>query len=275
MGRRLSAPGRQQASGPPAAGVLPPTLFHAFRPLRPGAGQVFESSRRLPFFATGLIAAKPEKPCDGGVFGVFYLLLKKERNEAGRAADGIFCTQTGRIAWRPISPACRNQGPAQSPAMPRLLLLPASDSLRWFRYGFDSRQAPKTVRWGRFRGLLFAPEKRAKRDWPGCGWASCDQTGRIAWRPICPPRKARPCPGFCCCPHPAVCAGFATGLIAAKPVKPCDGGVFGAFYLLLKKERLVTGAAGAAAKSFLQAARWRPCETAGQRAAFCHERRLP
>ena len=29
-------------------------------------------------FATGLIAAKPEKPCDGGVFGAFYLLSKKE-----------------------------------------------------------------------------------------------------------------------------------------------------------------------------------------------------
>ena len=29
-------------------------------------------------------------------------------------------------------------------------------------------------------------------------------------------------------------AGFALDLIAAKPVKPCDGGVFGAFYLLSK-----------------------------------------
>ena len=29
---------------------------------------------------------------------------------------------------------------------------------------------------------------------------------------------------------------FATSLIAAKPVKPCDGGVFGALNLLLKKE---------------------------------------
>ena len=30
---------------------------------------------------------------------------------------------------------------------------------------------------------------------------------------------------------------FATDLIAAKPVKPCDRAVFGAFYSLLKKER--------------------------------------
>ena len=204
MGRRLSAPGRQQAPGPPAAGVLPPTLFHAFRPLCPGAGQVSESSRRLPFFATGLIAAKPQKPCDRGVFGAFYLLLKKERNMA---------------SWT-------------------LALL---------------------------RMKSFAPKPGALLDGQSAQPAATK-----------PPRKARPCPGFCCCPHPAVCAGFATGLIAAKPQKPCDGGVFGAFYLLLKKERLATGAAGAAAKSFLQAARWRPCETRhGQRAAFCHERRLP
>ena len=37
------------------------------------------------FIAPGLIAAKPEKPCDGGVFGAFYSLLKKERNAASRA----------------------------------------------------------------------------------------------------------------------------------------------------------------------------------------------
>ena len=36
-----------------------------------------------PDFAPALIAAKPEKPCDGGVFGAFYLLLKSERNTCG------------------------------------------------------------------------------------------------------------------------------------------------------------------------------------------------
>ena len=36
-------------------------------------------------FATGLIAAKPVKSCDGAVFRAFYLLLKKERNTASRA----------------------------------------------------------------------------------------------------------------------------------------------------------------------------------------------
>ena len=33
-----------------------------------------------PFSAPGSIAAKPQKPCDGGVFRAFYLLLKKERS---------------------------------------------------------------------------------------------------------------------------------------------------------------------------------------------------
>ena len=34
---------------------------------------------------------------------------------------------------------------------------------------------------------------------------------------------------------------FATDSIAAKPVKPCDGGVFGAFCLLLKTEQSAPG----------------------------------
>ena len=45
--------------------------------------------------------------------------------------------------------------------------------------------------------------------------------------------------GVCCergrplCPRAEIWRFFAPDLIAAKPVKPCDGGVFGAFYLLL------------------------------------------
>ena len=37
-------------------------------------------------------------------------------------------------------------------------------------------------------------------------------------------------------------ADFAMGLIAAKPVKPCDGGFFGALNLLSKKEPIALGA---------------------------------
>ena len=40
----------------------------------------------------------------------------------------------------------------------------------------------------------------------------------------------------CRCLRPKAIADFAIDLIAAKPVKPCDGGVFGAFYLLSKRE---------------------------------------
>ena len=142
------------------------------------------------------------------------------------------------------------------------------------------------MRWGRFQGLLFAPEKRVKHafgrrveraaggwcgkpgaclaaDWPlapqtgasfrGIAWAHClgAPGGRIVWaanraKPPSakPPDPAQPspatspaAPGFRCRPRSQAYADFATGLIAAKPEKPCDRAVFGAFYLLLKKER--------------------------------------
>ena len=44
--------------------------------------------------------------------------------------------------------------------------LASRESLRLFCYLFDSAKARQTVRWGRFRGLLFAPEERAKRGKP-------------------------------------------------------------------------------------------------------------
>ena len=160
-----------------------------------------------------------------------------------------------------------------------------------FRYGFDSSQARQTVRWGRFQGLLFAPEKRAEHafgrrmersaggwcgkpgaclaaDGPlalqtgasfrGIAWAHYlgallgrsrrarrlgSQPGQTAKRQTARSGATKPCRKPCRArlslpPAPLQAfVDFATGLIAAKPVKPCDGGVFGAFYLLLKKER--------------------------------------
>ena len=55
--------------------------FGALARLRPGSESRPANQR---FFATALIAAKPVKPCDGGVFEAFYLLSKKECNAAGR-----------------------------------------------------------------------------------------------------------------------------------------------------------------------------------------------
>ena len=51
------------------------------------------------------------------------------------------------------------------------------------------------------------------------------------------PFSARPGPVCASSPRPEALADFAICLIADKPVKPCDGGVFRAFYLLLKKEQ--------------------------------------
>ena len=79
----------------------------------------------------------------------------------------------------------------------------------------------------------------------GCGWAFCASSGRIVWKanrakaPKRPIRRnqARPHPAFAAAHTSQAFTDFATGLIAAKPEKPCDRAVFGAFYSLLKKER--------------------------------------
>ena len=121
----------------------------------------------------GLIAAKPVKPCDGGVFGGFDLLLKKER-KASEPVPGRACVA---LCGQSV-----NSEPAFHPA--------ASGFLQLFSWLSPQPPAP-------LRGI----------------------------------------------------AGFAMDLIAAKPVKPCDGGVFGGFDLLLKKEQKalvpVSGRAGA------------------------------
>ena len=50
-------------------------------------------------FATSLIAAKPVKPCDGGVFGAFYLLLIREQASGGQALpDGFDLARLGLAA---------------------------------------------------------------------------------------------------------------------------------------------------------------------------------
>ena len=123
-----------------------------------------------------MIAAKPEKPCDRGVFGAFYLLLKKEQNTRIRAASGLRFVPAalalcGFKAWAlPASPAsraaCRAKARSISPGAPFI--------------------------------------------------TAASQSAAVASR--------KP-------------THFATTSIAAKPVKPCDRGVFGAFYLLLKKEQ--------------------------------------
>ena len=68
------------------------------------------------------------------------------------------------------------------------------------------------------------------------GWADFQkQSARVqtrASRPK-PVRKAV----SAAAPAPKTIANFATGLIAAKPVKPCDRGVFGALDLLLFLKR--------------------------------------
>ena len=74
----------------------------------------------------------------------------------------------------------------------------------------------------------------------------------------CAPKKLREAAVKPCAPRKAP-PDFAMGLIAAKPVKPCDGGVFGPLNLLLKKERkapgLRFGACGQGGKRLLKPVR--------------------
>ena len=115
--------------------------------------------RKGLFLAPALIAARPVKPCDRGVFRALNLLRKKERQ-------------------------ARNPQAAQRGLAGRCLSAAVS--------GFD------------FAARL--------------------------------PKSRKPCGG-------PQCVFLATGLIAARPVKPCDGGVLGALNSLLKMKRNAPGLA--------------------------------
>ena len=157
-------------------------------------------ARKQRFFAPGLVAEKPEKPCDGGVFGALNSLLISER--ASDKASGIpFSTSAARTQARPgasQNPARRLISFRPPPfalvcAMDRALPCPdcgASAASRvfracsarsvnrslppsalpktaFFRSCCDSSQARQTVRWERFWGLEFAPDFGAGKERQG------------------------------------------------------------------------------------------------------------
>ena len=151
-------------------------------------------------FAMDLIAAKPVKPCDRAVFRAFYLLLKKERK---MPSDGV---------WKGLLAAGG-----------------ASRALVWRRMGL--LRLKRAHRLGALLGrIAWALQADASFGKP---------TGPNRQAPNRPSRRnqAPPRPAFAAAHTSQAFADFATGLIAAKPEKPCDGAVFGAFYLLLKRER--------------------------------------
>ena len=133
-------------------------------------------------FAPALIAAKPVKPCDRGVFGALNLLLKKERYATRRAHS----TQPDA-----------NPNPIRLSVFCPFALVCAMN-----------RALPAPQLWRGCRKLRFQNPFRAG-----------------------PRAGSRPRP------PPATIADFAPALIATKPVKPCDGGVFGALNLLLISDR--------------------------------------
>ena len=77
-------------------------------------------------FATGLIAAKPGKPCDGAVFGAFYLLLFLQWNRGLRPGfrrgtrKRPATIRCGRLRWPPhqSGKAAARRSAAESGARP-------------------------------------------------------------------------------------------------------------------------------------------------------------
>ena len=134
-----------------------------------------------------LIAAKPVKPCDRGVFWAFYLLLFLQRSHRRCLRPGFRrATESGPqpLHSAPLCLLCRHAccrlgGPsapfAQSAATKTASVSSAQPAhataiLRRFRYRFDSSQVRQTVRQGRFQGLGFAPvfAVKPRRCWRPC-----------------------------------------------------------------------------------------------------------
>ena len=74
----------------------------------PRAAAWRHQNRRLRFFAPGLIADKPVKPCDGGVFGALNLLLISEHG-------------SGKAGWISFSKSTAQSQPKASASLDRLL----------------------------------------------------------------------------------------------------------------------------------------------------------
>ena len=160
------------------------------------------------YFAPGLIAAKPAKPCDGGVFGALNLLLISER-ASGRA---------GRVRSRPSQSRTRHKTQLESSPKPTPTQLAFGD----LPIRFVCDLSAICLRFVCAMNRALPPPQL----WRGCRKLRFQN-----------PFRAEPRAGSRPRPPPATIADFAPALIATKPVKPCDGGVFGALNSLLISER--------------------------------------
>ena len=157
------------------------------------AQTVFAAARALKssvYFALDLIAAKPVKLCDGGVFRALNSLLISERasSESGRFPPSLKPAKTTpenhHLSSLGLIRSClRNEPgfaasqwqcgcrkpcfskPVQHEGANRFCRRPSPEKRRLFRSCFDSSKARQTVRWRRFRGLEFAPDFKAASGW--------------------------------------------------------------------------------------------------------------
>ena len=145
-------------SGPARQPCKQPATQTGALPLKATSQNQNRKPRSGPEFAIGLIAAKPLKPCDGGVFRGLDLLPKKERRariSKQRRRDRLAAT-----AWLRLS-GCTGWH-WRCGAIAEKLIAARRAERRFFRYRVDSAKSRQTVRWGRFWGLGFAPENGAQ-----------------------------------------------------------------------------------------------------------------
>ena len=173
--------------------------------------------RRMPpcvlwkpsFFAPALIAPKPVKPCDGGVFGALNLLSKTERQPSQTLPD--LPRLGGGVAWA-LRRWCSGAGVAARESVQLLFVGAGCGTSAALGAEADSAWAIPGVAHslrGARRVCALPPALISSR------WFVGGQGLKTA----------------------AQASFFAPALIAPKPVKPCDGGVLGAFYLLLVSEQ--------------------------------------
>ena len=167
----------------------------------PAAARALKSS---VYFAPALIAAKPVKPCDGGVFRALNSLLISERIR-------------GKTGWiRPRPSQARTRRKTQLEPSPK----PTPTQLAFGGLPIRFVCASSALCLRNESGFAGAPTVARL---PQAAFSASVSHGAA--------RRFSPSPA------PETIADFAPALIAAKPAKPCDGGVFRALNLLLISER--------------------------------------
>ena len=152
-------------SGPALQPCKQPATQTGALPLKATSQNQNRKPRSGPEFAIGLIAAKPLKPCDGGVFWSLDLLPEKKRRariskqrRSDRLAAAAWLRPSGCTGWH-----------WRCGAIAEKLIAVRRAERRFFRCWFDSAKARQTVRWAFFRAWIRS-------------WKMSNPPGAACWR---------------------------------------------------------------------------------------------